>query len=433
MNYNDLIVYNKGFIFSFSGSDLKIENNNSLHYYYFNFISPIKIKKINAIYDKDNDNIILYYNTNDSFNYIKLDRCSYYFNLETKSYKYVIKDKSDLELDLDKLIQPEDDYGNFKLYIKHNFDVNFINFYEYDEANSKIKIYYKNEYEGLKVDFIFDSIYGEETNGTTKEFYIVPPLIISIDICSFSCDICFNYYNICNIDDCPNIYSYISNSNYCYPKSQLYKNYIYNSTTNYFEKFFFSCEFCSLMGSLSTQFNQNCLSCSEGYLKSYKYIGNCYKINNDDIYLDKIINNQFDEKFSIVSSCKETLKKYKINSTKECVFKCPNISIYKKYEYKYFNLSISQYLETNEIIPKYNYGNLCLETCPVGTEADDLSNKCIDIKNNEFTEEFPDIKSNEYIDKFPYIILKNNKFVNFCPITELLEKTCKINNIFGVF
>lgn len=112
-NY-DLISYYKEYIFSSSGYDLKIEKNNSFHYYYFNFTNPIEIIRIKGIYVEENDNINLFYQTNYSYNYIKLENCSYYFNMKTSYYKYTIKDKSNLEIDLNTLITSEDNYGKFK-------------------------------------------------------------------------------------------------------------------------------------------------------------------------------------------------------------------------------------------------------------------------------------------------------------------------------
>ena len=143
------------------------------------------------------------------------------------------------------------------------------------------------------------------------------------------------------------------------------------------------------MNSLSSKLNHNCLSCGEGYLKSYEYLGNCYKINNNEINSDKIVRNKQDESFTIVESCAETEKKLKINSTGECVSQCPKLNIYKNYIYQYINFTskdynpnISQYQDIEEIVPKYNLGDLCLESCPPDYEADKLSNECICINES---------------------------------------------------
>ena len=113
------------------------------------------------------------------------------------------------------------------------------------------------------------------------------------------------------------------------------------------------------MKSSSSESKQNCLACSDGYQKSYEYMGNCYKIDKND-NSDKIIIDKGEESFTIVNYCQETLRQFKINSTGECVSKCPEISLYKKYSfqnidfYSYdFDPSISQYILEDEEFPKY--------------------------------------------------------------------------------
>ena len=140
----------------------------------------------------------------------------------------------------------------------------------------------------------------------------------------------------------------------CAPNNQTIKNYIYNDETNYFEECFQTCSFCSLMKSFSSNTNQNCLACSDGYQKSYEYMGNCYEIDIYDNY-DKIIINKGDKSFNLVNSCQETEKQYKINSTGECISECPTSSVYKKYIFQNVNFfdydfdpSIPQYIIENE-------------------------------------------------------------------------------------
>ena len=134
-----------------------------------------------------------------------------------------------------------------------------------------------------------------------------------------------------------------------------YESDIYNNETNYFEECFHTCLFCSLMSSTSSESQQNCLACSNGYQKSYEYMGNCYKIDIND-NSDKIILDKGEESFTTVNSCQETSKQYKINSTGECVSECPSISLYKKYTFQYvdffnydFDHSIPQYILEDEI------------------------------------------------------------------------------------
>ena len=124
-------------------------------------------------------------------------------------------------------------------------------------------------------------------------------------------------------------------------------------------------------------------------MKSYEYFGNCYKINTDEINSDKIIINQNDEYFTIVNSCDETSKKLKINSTGECVSECPKSKNDKIFEYQNlvidsysYNDSEKQYIEKEELIPKYKFKNLCLENCPLDSELDEINYKCIFNNNN---------------------------------------------------
>ena len=68
-----------------------------------------------------------------------------------------------------------------------------------------------------------------------------------------------------------------SNDNVCYSITKLIKGYKYNSETNYFEKCYSSCDFCSEISTDSS--NHKCESCADDYLPSYKYTNNCYKKN----------------------------------------------------------------------------------------------------------------------------------------------------------
>jgi hypothetical protein len=59
------------------------------------------------------------------------------------------------------------------------------------------------------------------------------------------------------------------------------------------------------MNSSSSESQHNCLTCSDGYQKSYVYMGNCYKNDRND-NSDKIISDKGDENFTTVNSCQET-------------------------------------------------------------------------------------------------------------------------------
>jgi hypothetical protein len=154
----------------------------------------------------------------------------------------------------------------------------------------------------------------------------------------------------------------------------------YNSNTKYFEKCYESCQFCSELAEDSSSSTHNCESCKEGYAPSYQHPGNCYKINENEISLDKDVNIITDESFTLVDSCPY----YKINFTGEYISTCPTSSSYYNFVSNNINitdLTISQLSKSNYIItetppPKYLFNNICYESCPLLTYADDTQNKC---------------------------------------------------------
>ena len=99
-----------------------------------------------------------------------------------------------------------------------------------------------------------------------------------------------------------------SNDIDCYPNDQNMPNYIYNESTEYYEECYSSCKFCSRQKTLSSNLNHSCLTCNDGFLKSFEYMGNCYIIDNlDNSTIKKVVNNQTDEQYSTVDFC---LNKY---------------------------------------------------------------------------------------------------------------------------
>jgi len=363
----ELISNSNDLIFLASGAYLKIIKANSQNYYIFTIKSTIK--KILGIYNEAIDNIIVYYKTENSLNYISFQNSSFYFKIKAQSSKYIKAYDNNKVVNIKQAIIPYDDYENIKL-SKILYEGGNItdDYYTYKELNTQLTIFGNPISPGKKAIFIFNSLYEKKSN---------------IDI-NLYCNLCFYHYKDCDLQKCNTNYAYIKNTDDCYPNNQLFKKYIYNSVTNYFEKCYKTCDFCSAMESESSQLNHNCFSCSEGYLKSYEYIGNCYKINKNEMDSDKIIINQKDTSFTIVKSCAETEKKLKIKSTYECVSQCPKINNYKNYAYHYanftsedYNSNISQYQEIEEIVPKYRLGDLCVESCPLDYETDETNNLCI--------------------------------------------------------
>jgi len=151
----------------------------------------------------------------------------------------------------------------------------------------------------------------------------------------------------------------------------------------------------------------NCLTCNEGYLKSYEYMGNCYKIeyplNNSDT---KIINNKENDSYSVVDSCLNQVNKFKIVSTGECVSKCPESTVYHTFTYQKINFEEQgilplekMYPLTIEKPPKFLFGNLCYVNCPITTNTDNDNNLCkckYGWEQNETTKEISCYNNKEY-------------------------------------
>ena len=209
----------------------------------------------------------------------------------------------------------------------------------------------------------------------------LPNVRLYIQTCSFQCKRCSTNYYLC--DSCKNSsYAKIkdSDNSLCYPITMRIEGFKYNSNTKYFEKCYESCQFCSELAEDSSSSTHNCESCKEGYAPSYQHPGNCYKINENEISLDKDVNIITDESFTLVDSCPY----YKINFTGECISTCPTSSSYYNFVSNNINitdLTISQLSKINYIItetppPKYLFNNICYESCPLLTYADDTQNKC---------------------------------------------------------
>ena len=213
----------------------------------------------------------------------------------------------------------------------------------------------------------------------------MPNAKISIRTCAFQCGSCNNDYFSCAScrDTAFSILPDSQDSN-CYPINQTIKGYIYNSTTEKFEKCYKSCDFCTLNKEESSSSQHNCKICAEGFSPSYNHMGNCYEI--DEYEKDKEIFSITDNSFTL-TSCDLSSQKFKIASTGECISICPNSSTYyyiNNYTYNNFTeqefgsfspiLSYELYLEKP---PKYSFGNLCYKECPSNTEIDTENNKCI--------------------------------------------------------
>ena len=182
------------------------------------------------------------------------------------------------------------------------------------------------------------------------------------------------------------------NDHKCYSITQLIKGYKYEIETNYFERCYTTCSFCSENSTDSS--NHKCESCADDYLPSYKYTKNCYNKNGLEESADKIVENQNDTNF-VTTTCSS----YKIESTGECVETCPETTDYYLYEY---DSTTEQYTKSNLNPPKYKFNKKCIEACPSNSISDD-NNVCkcqyaFYVLNDETT----CLSDNNCIDEYPY-------------------------------
>ena len=226
--------------------------------------------------------------------------------------------------------------------------------------------------------------YGGNLEDISNIYFIIPTCLVNIRVCAFKCGSCSQDYYKCDPDTCKMNFTMLRNSNDtdCYPNDQNIPNYIYNNITEYYEECYSSCKFCSKQKTLSSNLNHNCLTCNDGYLKSYEYMGNCYLINNlnNNSETKKIVNNQLDKKYTIRDFCHN---KYIIASTGECVSECPIKTVFHTFKYLYINFTEQKtsplkkmFSLTIENIPKFKFGNLCYEKCPNFTSIDNNANLC---------------------------------------------------------
>ena len=363
----DLFEYNDGFIFfigvgNFSNHKniyyFKIAKESSKNFYQIYDYKEENINKLLCYYDKSKDYIICLYQT---LNDIK------YFTIYDSTKLYQIKSFTSKTL---KVVSNSERYfdANYMLNTKNIGDLNVIEINRY--KNGKI---YKTETFGLDFNellmsnnniFVYKSFNDwydyhlsfieNIENNFTRIFYIKEKdIVFSLRTCyPNQCESCRTNYKIC--DDCKyENYSLLYGTNdTCFENGKLHKGYIYNENTHYFEKCYSSCGFCS--SSSSNNSEHKCLSCASGYLPSYNNLGNCYS-NNDTNFID--------------SSC----LKYKINSTGECVEKCPTSNYYYSYNY---NEELKDYDINNLNLPKYLFNDICYEICPSNTITDNENNTC---------------------------------------------------------
>ena len=140
-------------------------------------------------------------------------------------------------------------------------------------------------------------------SGYTRIFFLLN-VYLYVRVCLF---ICLSYYeDYYKCDNCRNdsfAMKKDSEDVICYPINMRVEGYIYNSESKMFVKCYDSCQFCQKSSEESSSSEHNCESFKEEYAPSYQYLGNWYKINDNEIHFDKKVNYITDISFSIINSC----------------------------------------------------------------------------------------------------------------------------------
>ena len=453
--YFELVDYNNNFIFtSNSGSAMKGNDKKGLFNIYIktefspNFYkiydfstsdSNLGLTKILGYYNNKNKYVICIYKSFDEIKYFQINSDKV-FNIKTNSFIYKIKSKEEKQFEISNMIETEENFGNLGIIIQKNISNNN-EIFEYELYGNTFPLNKTNQILSVvsevneRIEYTFGFI--EEENNFLR-MLILENSKMTINICAFQCGSCENDYLKC--DTCINSnYSKLDNNedNNCYPINQRFEGYIYNKTTLKFEKCYHSCRFCSLMSSESSSLYHNCEECVEGYFPSYEYPGNCYKIKDNLIQLDKIIYNKEDENFTLINSCYE-INKYKINNTGECIQTCPIESSYYMFSENYINfteqekesLSLLHFSKVERIPPKYYLGNVCYEKCPLNSKLINNSSKICECQyawhKNNSTGEIICYNENFCIyDEYKYFINETNECVQICPNNfSILDNQC---------
>jgi len=393
----NLYDYNKNYNIKITNEDVKmgtsfknlpvfkIYYNNSTNYYrIYNKTWTPKITKILTYYDEVKDYYLCVFQIPGRIKYFFFQNNIKIFGI--KEYEKIIKIKSNTseEYNVSQIIESEQNFGLLDLYscteIKHinklyaNPDTTFENF------NKDSQILTTGKTNNLWEFYVFCF---RDNQGTSLREFVLQKTKLQIQTCSFQCSSCVDDYYKC--DGCRDQFAKLNSNNTdnnCYPIDQLIAGYIYDSVTNKFEPCFPSCKFCTKKGELSSQNEHNCEFCSEGYYPSYQYKGNCYKINEEQISLEKYVKNKDDESFKL-GPCSDLSNSYKINSTGECVEECPQEVFYFNYIYNnYVNFTeqdylvqVQQYNKTNGSIFKYQFNSICYDECPLNSNSNE-NNKC---------------------------------------------------------
>ena len=326
-----------------------IKNSLSNYFVLYNYKETL-IKELSFYYDKTNDIIVILYQCSNDIKYYIMYNSKKFYEIDgSKIYQKTLKVKSNEERyfyfsNMTNITQYGSlnvlKIGRYKNTTNNKNETFGIDFKSIILSDNTIFI---NKTLNLWYDYYLSFVEHIEDN-YTRIYHLNNYIYFRLRTCyETRCGSCRTNYSIC--DDCIyENYALIKNGNRtCYPIDKYIKGYMYKNKSNLFEKCYSSCDFCSSISSNDTK--HKCLSCSNGYLASYKNPGNCYK--PDDINF-------------ITSSC----SKYIINSTNECIDECPTKSHYYSFEYK---TEIENYEKTSLKPPKYLFNKRCYEECPTNS------------------------------------------------------------------
>jgi len=373
-------------------------SNNYYRVYDHNAVSESGLLKIFSLYNETTDTLYCIHISEDKIKYFSMAGVTNLFNMQSysKNYKIISNTSEEYTLEND-LMDMTRNYGTIEIESTLEIrDSNDFKYYNYLVDNSNTDIFPYNKTNNTLTTVLTNNYwytYGFAFIDKDTDYlriFNLTNINVTIETCAFQCSSCTSDFSTC--DNCRNAnYAKLKekeNDNNCYPINQLFEGYIYDSSTLFFEKCYKSCKFCEEKVTEDPSTTHKCKVCEDGYYPSYQYPGNCYKINSGDLTSEKYVKVVSNEDFSIVNSCSETGKNYKIDSTGECIDSCPSSPSY--YSYTYNSIDFSE--QTNENIannqydlqsipaPQYSFNNICYEQCPTNTQIKESTNECESLK-----------------------------------------------------
>ena len=375
----DLFDYSNGLVFSSESVNLneksiyyfRINNESSNNYFKLYNYKENNIKKIQGYFNKNNinNNILFIYKSPIYIKYFTLYNNPYINDISPYSKVYEILTNEQIIFNFNDIIDLNN-IGDIQIEgIVKNISGTISKSYYPKDFN--LFLMDNNTFVSEKISsgwFSYSFSFIEQIENDYIKMYYLPSIIITVKTCfNTKCPSCRINYTQC--DNCQyEDYALLIDSNeICHQINQLVKGYKYNEISNYFEKCYKSCDFCSEISDDDS--NHKCESCANGYLPSYIHLNNCYKINDLQIIEDKTVNNITDESFTSVDICSTN----KIESTGECIDECPMSTPYYNYIYK---TETEQYEKNNKTAPKYLFNKKCYDLCPSNSFEDDNTNIC---------------------------------------------------------